>query len=87
MDSFASGGIGASIIIALGVIYKIYIAINHKRSRCNLCGRKIEVSLDIDETTPKSRTDAETNQNCKEPQAGKEVESDISNGKRKDEEH
>jgi len=87
MDSFASGGIGASIIIALGVGYKIYLALNHKRSRCNLCGRKIEVSFEVDEITPKSKGDAETNQNCKEPEAGKEVESDISNGKRKDEEY
>ena len=65
MDSYASGGVGASIVIAFGVIYKIYVALNHKRSRCNLCGKKIEVSLDVDETTPTSRSHAETAK-CKE---------------------
>ena len=55
MDSnyFASGGVGASIVVVIGLIYGM---INHKRSRCNLCGRKIEVSIDVDntgETTPK----------------------------------
>lgn len=86
MDSWASGGIGASIIIALGVIYKIYIAINHHRVVSNCCGRKIEVSLDIDETTPKSR-DAQTDKRDEKPEERKEIQSDISNGKRKDEEH
>ena len=49
MDNYASGGIGATIIAILGLIYT---AINHKRSRCNLCGRKVEVSVDVDNTSP-----------------------------------
>jgi hypothetical protein len=74
MDSYASGGIGASVVIAFGVAYKIYVALNHKRSKCNLCGKKIEVSMDIDETTPTSRKDAEVTK-CKEiSESKKEVE-------------
>jgi len=30
----------------------IYAAVNHKRIRSNCCGKKIEASLDIEETTP-----------------------------------
>jgi len=83
MDSWASGGIGASIIIALGVIYKIYIAINHHRVVSNCCGKKIEVSLDIDETTPKSR-DAQTDKCDQKPEERKETKSDIHDGVGKD---
>ena len=74
MDSYASGGIGASIVIAFGVAYKIYVALNHKRSRCNLCGKKIEVSLDVDETTPTNRKDAEAAKCNEVSESKKEVE-------------
>ena len=87
MDSYASGGVGASIVIAFGVIYKIYVALNHKRSRCNLCGKKIEVSLDVDETTPSSRSNAETAK-CKEvSESEKKVEGSVSDGVRPNPEH
>lgn len=79
MDSFASGGIGASIIVALGVIYKIYNTINHHRVVSNCCGKKIEVSFDVDETTPKSR-DAQTDKCDQKPEERKEVQSDVSDG-------
>ena len=51
MDSsyFTGGGVGASIIVALGVIYG---AINHKYVRSRCCNRTMEVSLDIGDTTP-----------------------------------
>jgi len=54
MDNFTSGGVGASIVIALGVLYKIYTAVNHHRIRSKCCGREIEASIDVDETTPKN---------------------------------
>lgn len=50
MDSFQSGGVGAGIVIALGVIYKVYQAINHKHVRSRCCGREIDASLDISDT-------------------------------------
>ena len=37
------------ITSTLGVIY---VAINHKRIRSNCCGKKIEASFDIENTTP-----------------------------------
>ena len=55
MDSnqYISGGIGASIVIALLVLKQVYNTINHRRIRSNCCGTKLEASVDIDETTPK----------------------------------
>lgn len=53
MDSFASGGIGASIVLGLGIAYKIYTAVNHHRIRSTCCGKDLEASIDVDETTPK----------------------------------
>lgn len=63
MDSFQSGSVGAGVVIALGVIYKVYQAINHKHIRSRCCGREIDASLDIDETgnTPVKITPATEN--------------------------
>ena len=51
MDSniLVGGGVGASIIITLGIIYKI---INHKKLVSRCCGRTVDISLDIGDTTP-----------------------------------
>jgi len=38
--------------VVLSVCGTIYTAINHTRIRSACCGRKLEVSLDIDKTTP-----------------------------------
>lgn len=48
-SGLAGGGIIAG---ALAVITAIYKAVNHHRVRSNCCGKKIEASLDIEETTP-----------------------------------
>lgn len=72
MDSFSSGAVGATSIVVLGILYKVYQAVNHHRIRSTCCGNKIEASIDIDETTPKTnpvivrdgadnRTDSERN--------------------------
>jgi hypothetical protein len=55
MDSnqYISGGIGASLVVALIVLKQLYNTINHRRIRSNCCGNKLEASVDIDETTPK----------------------------------
>ena len=53
MDSVASGGIGASIVVGLGIAYKVYTAVNHHRIRSTCCGKNLEASIDVEETTPK----------------------------------
>jgi hypothetical protein len=40
----------SAIVVSIGGT--IYTAINHTRLRSACCGRKIEVSLDIEKTTP-----------------------------------
>jgi hypothetical protein len=52
-NQYISGGVGASIVIALLVLKQIYNTINHKRVRSNCCGRNLEASVDFEDTTPK----------------------------------
>lgn len=52
MDNITSGGIGASAVLALGIAYRVYVAINHHRVRSNCCGKEIVVSVDVERTTP-----------------------------------
>jgi len=39
-----------SILLSVGTI--IFGAVNHKRVRSTCCGHKVDVSLDIENTTP-----------------------------------
>jgi hypothetical protein len=49
MDSNQILGISA-IVVSLGGV--VYTALNHTRVRSVCCGRKIDMSIDIDKTTP-----------------------------------
>ena len=49
MDDSKIIGIIALITSVGGSIIAV---INHKKSRCGLCGKKLEISLDIDQTSP-----------------------------------
>ncbi len=50
MDSpYASGSIGGAIVLVLGILAKL----NHKRLRSNCCGKKVELSVDVEQTSPK----------------------------------
>ena len=55
-NQYISGGVGASVVIALIVLRQIYNAINHKRLRSTCCGAKMEASMDVDDTTPREKT-------------------------------
>jgi hypothetical protein len=52
MDQNATGALGiiAFLISSGGAIYA---AINHKRVRMNCCGKKVDMSVDVDSTDPK----------------------------------
>jgi hypothetical protein len=52
MDNYASGGIGAGAVVALGILYRVYLAVNHHRVRSNCCGKELVVSVDVEKTTP-----------------------------------
>jgi hypothetical protein len=53
MDNIASGGIGASVVIGLGICYRVYQAINHHKWKSKCMDKECNASIDIDETTPK----------------------------------
>lgn len=42
------GVIGGYVAMALTIAGAIYAAINHKRIRSNCCGKRGEISLDVD---------------------------------------
>jgi len=47
-----SAGVTATIIAVGGILYKVFSTCNHHRIVSRCCGRKLDVSLDIQETTP-----------------------------------
>ena len=51
-NAYQQAGITSSIIAMLGISYKAYTAINHKRCRSKCCGYNIENSIDIENTSP-----------------------------------
>jgi hypothetical protein len=56
MDTFTNGTLGgASVTLIVLIIVGIYKAVNHKRCRSNCLGRQVEISMDIDTTTPPAR--------------------------------
>lgn len=57
MDASATIGIvGGYIAMTLTVAGSIYAAVNHKHIRSSCCGKKAEISLDIDTITPANTT-------------------------------
>ncbi len=52
MDNYASGGIGAGAVVVLGILYRVYLAVNHHRVHSNCCGKELVVSVDVETTTP-----------------------------------
>jgi hypothetical protein len=45
------------IAFAVGVASSVLAAVNHQRIRSSCCGRTVEVSIDIERTTPKDKED------------------------------
>ena len=57
MDSQTTTAVAYSGFV-MGLASTIYAAINHKRIRSNCCGKKIEVSLDMESTSPVKKGNA-----------------------------
>jgi hypothetical protein len=51
-SQLTTAGLTATFTALVGIAYKIYMVVNHKRIRSNCCGKKLEASIDIDNTTP-----------------------------------
>ena len=45
-------GVVATTAIIISVVTSIVAVVNHKRIRSSCCGRKLDVSVDIENTTP-----------------------------------
>ena len=55
MDQNALMGTGTGGTLLLIALY-MYKTFNHRRVRSNCCGKKLEMSLDVEETSPKTDT-------------------------------
>jgi hypothetical protein len=53
MDNLSSGAAGAGSIVAVGLIYRIYLAVNHHKVKSTCMGKEFSASIDVDQTTPK----------------------------------
>jgi hypothetical protein len=51
-SQITTAGLTATFTVLAGLIYKVYKVVNHKRVRSSCCGKKLEASLDIENTTP-----------------------------------
>ncbi len=51
MDSTAANVSGV-VALVISIVGTIIAVVNHKRLRSSCCGKKIEVSVDIENTTP-----------------------------------
>jgi hypothetical protein len=51
-SQLTTAGLTATFTALVGIAYKIYMVVNHKRIRSNCCGKKLEASIDIDNTSP-----------------------------------
>jgi hypothetical protein len=51
-NQLTTAGLTATFTAIVGIAYKIYMVVNHKRIRSSCCGKKLEASIDIDNTTP-----------------------------------
>ena len=59
MDSTTSASLAIGSIV-ISIIGSMVALVNHKRIRSNCCGKRTEVSLDIEETTPTDKTKTES---------------------------
>jgi len=57
MDSIATT-VFAYVGGATAILGTLYTAINHKRVRSNCCGKVVEASLDVENTTPVKKVEA-----------------------------
>ena len=54
-------GMGGGIAGIVALVVAIAVKLNHKRLRSHCCGKDIEVSVDVENTTPIEKSHEETN--------------------------
>ena len=75
MDNYASGGLGASVIVFAGILYRL---LNHKRIRSNCCGRIWTASVDVDNTVPSPKIEKEKSTQTEDKDASQPIQKDVS---------
>jgi hypothetical protein len=50
--SLESFGVGTGAMAVLGILYRVYLAVNHHRLRSVCCNRACITQIDVEETTP-----------------------------------
>jgi hypothetical protein len=55
MDNYSSGGIGAAILIVIGIAARLILMINHHRIKSECCGKRFSAAIDIQPTTPETK--------------------------------
>jgi hypothetical protein len=75
MDSSTSGALGIISLLLTGAGL-VYTAINHKRIRCKLCGRDVDISMDIDSTEPTAAPAAHATAHATAPATAPATESE-----------
>lgn len=67
MSSEQEASITAYVAIAISLMTTVVGIINHKRVRSTCCGKKAEVSFDIEATTPPDKTQSDAVMKIKVP--------------------
>jgi len=60
-DVLTTAGLSTTFLLVIGMLYKIYSVVNHKRIRSNCCGKKLVASIDIENTTPTNQPNNDIN--------------------------
>jgi hypothetical protein len=50
--SLESFGVGTGAMAFLGILYRVYLAVNHKRVKSVCCNQACVSQIDVEETTP-----------------------------------
>lgn len=67
MSSDQEANITAYVAIAISLMTTIVGIVNHKRLRSVCCNKKLEVSIDIEATTPPDKTQSDAVMKIKAP--------------------
>ena len=52
MDLSVIGSMAGSISLLIIIVEKVYYLVNHRRVRSKCCGKHMDMSIDIEHTTP-----------------------------------
>ena len=66
-NNILSGAIGATAMSSFYIAYRVIQYINHTRVRSTCCGKKMEASIDIEATSPQTKSETKPEIKIPEP--------------------